>query len=66
MYIPFIDRCPCEVWSLCVFGVRSHLVHRATVSLRASTVVASCAALIGDGAGGVKAEITALVPAGVH
>ena len=34
--------------------------------LRVSTVVAFCAALIGDGAVGAKAEITASVPAGVH
>ena len=41
-------------------------MHRATVLLRVSTVVAFCAALIGRGAGGAKAEITASVPAGVH
>ena len=35
-------------------------------SLRVSTVVAFCAALIGGGAVGAKAEITASVPAGVH
>ena len=40
--------------------------HRATVLLRVSTVVAFCAALIGGGAVGAKAEITASVPAGVH
>ena len=34
--------------------------------LRVSTVVAFCAALIGGGAVGAKAEITAPVPAGVH
>ena len=42
------------------------IVHRATVLLRVSTVVAFCAALIGGGAVGAKAEITASVPAGVH
>ena len=42
------------------------LVHRATVLLRVSTVVAFCAALIGGGAVGAKAEITASVPAGVY
>ena len=49
-------------------GVRrcTRLVHRATVLLRVSTVVAFCAALIGGGAVGAKAEITASVPAGVH
>jgi len=49
-------------------GVRrcTRLVHRATVLLRVSTVVAFCAALIGSGAVGAKAEITASVPAGVH
>ena len=31
-----------------------------------STVVAFCAALIGGGAVGAKAEITASIPAGVH
>ena len=36
------------------------------VVLRVSTVVAFCAALIGGGAVGAKAEITASVPAGVH
>ena len=41
-------------------------MHRATVLLRVSTVVAFCADLIGCGAVGAKAEITALVPAGVH
>ena len=41
---------PYEIWSLCVFGARSHLVHRAAVLLRVSTVVAFCAALIGGGA----------------
>ena len=41
-------------------------MHRATVLLRVSTVVAFCAALIGGGAVGAKAEITASVPAGVH
>ena len=55
---------PCEIWSLCVEGVRSHFVHTATVLLRVSTVVAFynafCAAL------GAEAEITASVPAGVH
>ena len=44
----------------------TRLVHRATVLLRVSTVVAFCAALIGGGAVGAKAEITASVPAGVH
>ena len=34
-------------------------MHRATVLLRVSTVVAFCAALIGGGAVGAKAEITA-------
>ena len=34
--------------------------------LRVSTAVAFCAALIGGGAMGAKAEITASVPAGVH
>ena len=49
-------------------GVRrcAHLVHRATVLLRVSTVVAFCAALIGGGAVGAKAEITASVLADVH
>ena len=41
-------------------------MHWATVLLRVSTVVAFCAALIGGGAVGAKAEITASVPAGVH
>ena len=41
-------------------------MHRATVLLRVSTVVAFCAALIGGGAVGAKAEIIASVPAGVH
>jgi len=41
-------------------------VHRATVLLRVSTVVAFCAALIGGGAVGAEAEITASVPAGVR
>ena len=41
-------------------------MHRATVLLRVSTVVSFCAALIGGGAVGAKAEITASVPAGVH
>ena len=36
------------------------------VLLRVSTVVAFCAALIGGGAVGAKAEITASVPVGVH
>ena len=60
------NLCPCEIGSLCVFGVRSHPVHRAMVLLRVSTVVAFCAALIGGGAVGAKAEVTASVPAGVH
>ena len=62
------NLCPCEIWSLCEDGVRrcTRLVHRATVLLRVSTVVAFCAALIGGGAVGAKAEITASVPAGVH
>ena len=62
------NLCPCEIWSLCEVGVRrcTRLVHRATVLLRVSTVVAFCAALIGGGAVGAKAEITASVPAGVH
>ena len=34
--------------------------------MRVSTVVAFCAALIGGGAVGAKAEITASVPDGVH
>ena len=38
-------------------------MHRATVLLRVSTVVAF---LVGGGAVGAKAEITASVPAGVH
>ena len=38
----------------------------ALVLLRVSTVVAFCAALIGGGAVGAKAEIIASVPAGVH
>ena len=37
-----------------------------TVWVRVSTVVAFCAALIGGGAVGAKAEITASVPASVH
>ena len=41
-------------------------MHRATVLLWVSTVVAFCAALIGGGAVGAKAEITASVPADVH
>ena len=44
-------------------------MHRATVLLRVSTVVAFCAAVFiggGGGAVGAKAEITASVPAGVH
>ena len=41
-------------------------MHRATVLLRVSTVVAACTALIGGGAVGAEAEITASVPAGVH
>ena len=48
-----------------VVGVRNHLVHRVTVLLRVSTVVAFCAALIGGWAAGAKAEITTSVPAGV-
>ena len=36
------------------------------VLLRVSTVVAFCTALIGGGAVGTKAEITASVLAGVH
>ena len=44
----------------------THLVHRAMFLLRVFTVVAFCAALIGGGAVGAKAEITASVPAGVH
>ena len=49
-------------------GVRrcTRLVHRAAVLLRVSTVVAFCAAMIGGGAVGAKAMITASVPAGVH
>ena len=49
-------------------GVRrcTHLVHIATVLLRVSTVVAICATLIGGGAVGAEAEITASVPAVVH
>ena len=41
-------------------------MHRATVLLRVSTVVEFCAALIGGGAVGAQADITASVPAGVH
>ena len=41
-------------------------MHRATVLLLVSTVVAFCAALIGGGAVGAEAEITASVAAGVH
>ena len=41
-------------------------LHWATVLLWVSTVVAFCTALIGSGAVGAEAEITALVPAGVH
>ena len=41
-------------------------MHRATVLLRVSTVVAFCTALIGGGAVGAKAGITVSVPAGVH
>ena len=41
-------------------------MHRATVLLRVSTVVAFCAALIGSGAVGAKAEINTSVPAGVY
>ena len=41
-------------------------MHWATVLLRVSTVVTFCAALIGGGAVGAKAEIKASVPAGVH
>ena len=37
-------------------------MHRATVLLRVSTVVAFCATLIGGGAVGAEAEITASVP----
>ena len=57
------NLCPCKIWSLCEIGVRrcTRLVHRATVLLRVSTVVAFCAALIGGGAVGAKAEITASV-----
>ena len=59
------NLCPCEIWPLCVVGVGrcTHLVHRAMVLLRVSTVVAFCAALIGGGAVGAKAEMTA---SGVH
>ena len=56
--------CPREIRSPCVFGVRSLLMHRATVLLWVSTVVAFHAALIGGGAVGAAARITA--PAGVH
>ena len=54
------NLCPCEIWSLCVVGVRrcTRLVHMAMVLLRVSAVVAFCAALIGGGAVGAKAEIT--------
>ena len=41
-------------------------MHRATVLMRVSTVVAFCAALIGCGAVVAKTEITASVPAGVY
>ena len=44
----------------------THLVHRATVLLWVSTVVAFCVALIAGGAVGAEAEITASVPAVVH
>ena len=44
----------------------TRLVHRATVLLRVSTVVAFCAALIDGEAVGAMAEITASVLAGVH
>ena len=54
------------MWSLCVFGVKSHLVYKATVLLQVSTVVALCAALIGGGAVVAEAEVTASAPAGVH
>ena len=43
----------------------THLVHRATVLLWVSTVVAFCVALIAGGAVGAEAEITASIPAGV-
>ena len=63
-----LGELPQLIWPLCEDGVRrcTRLVHRATVLLRVSTVVAFCAALIGGGAVGAKAEITASVPAGVH
>ena len=57
------NLCPCEIWFLCVFGVRCHLVHRAMVLRRVSTMVALCAALIGGGAVGAESEIAASVPA---
>ena len=41
-------------------------MHKARFLLRVSTVAAFCAALIGGGAVGAKAEITVSVPAGVH
>ena len=53
------------LWSLCVFWVRSHLVHRATGLLQVSTVT-FCAALIGGGAVVAEAEMTAQYPASVH
>ena len=40
-------------------------MHRATVLLWVSTVVAFCVALIAGGAVGAEAEITASIPAGV-
>ena len=55
IYVPARDLVPLHV--------RSHLVHRAPVLLRVSTVVAFCA---GGGAVGAKAEITVSLPFGVH
>ena len=57
------NLCPCETWSLCVFGVRSHHVHRATVLLRVTSVVAFYAAV---GLWELRLRSTASVPAGVH
>ena len=68
--LPFCVSWPQQTWVLArpgpfawSAGVRSHLVHRAVVSLWVSTVVAF---LIGGGAVGAEAETAASVPAGVH
>ena len=46
-------------WPFIIVIIKTPKVHRASVLLRVSTVVAVCAALIGGGAVGAEAEITA-------